>query len=75
MLFFEGNRHVGIGGEANLVSLDGRDQALGDIVMVPLVAAFAAVLHRELDPVSFNTVNRAKMDPIGADYFGVFLDL
>jgi len=75
LLFLKGNGDVGIGGEANRVALDACDQALGNLVMVAFVASFAAVLHRELDPVSFNTVNRSHMHSIGADYFGVFPDL
>ncbi len=50
-------------------------RALGDKVMVALVAALPAVLLGELDPVAFDAVNGSHMHAIGANDFGVFLDL
>jgi hypothetical protein len=43
--------------------------------MVALVAALPAVGLGELDPVAFDAVNGAHMHAIGANNFGVFLDL
>jgi hypothetical protein len=45
-----------------------------DEVVMALVAAFSAVLLRQLDAIAFDPVDRADMDAIGPDDFHVFLD-
>lgn len=73
--FFERHRDVGIGAQTHCaIVLDRRDQALADIMMMPLMAAFPAVLLGQLDPVTVHMVDGADMDAIGADHFGMFLN-
>jgi hypothetical protein len=79
---FERHRNVGIGAQAHgAVALDLRDKALADIVMMPFMAPGSAldlrsaVLLGQLDAITLDMVDGAHMDAVGADDFGMFLDL
>jgi hypothetical protein len=67
-------RHVRVGREPNLVAFDVGDEAFVDEVVMALVAAFAAVLLRQLDAAAFDLVDRADMDAIDPDDFHKFFD-
>jgi len=78
---FEGHRDVGVGGQADLVALDTRDQAGRDEVVVPGMRALplgdvgTRILLGQLDAVALDLVDGADMDAVGADDFHMFLDL
>jgi hypothetical protein len=42
---------------------------------MPLVGALSAVFLGQLDPVAFNPIDLADVNPISTDDFGVFLDI
>src|ERR1700753_481712 len=60
--------------KTHLVALDFRNQPHIDVVMMPLVRAFATVLLRQLDPVAFDLVDGPDMDAIRADDLHVLFD-
>jgi hypothetical protein len=69
-LFLEqAERDIAIGREANLLAFNAGNEAFGEIMMVAFVAALAAVLPGQLDPVALHLVDRADMNAIGADHF------
>src|SRR5688572_13800034 len=61
LLLLECHRHVAIGREAHLVTLDVGDETEIDEVVVALVAVRAAVGFGQLDPAAFNPVDGADM--------------
>ncbi len=80
-LFLERHRDVGVGGEPHLAVLDRGDEAQRDVMMMPFMAALtlddlrARVLLGQLDAVALDMVDGTDMDAVGADDFGMFLDL
>jgi len=65
---------IAAGSQADLVPLDFGNQSLWDEMMVLLVA-FAAVGPDELDAIVFDSVDRADVSAIGADYFHMFANV
>ena len=55
--------------------MDRGHQSAINIMMVAFMAAHAAVGFGQLDAVAFNLVYRSDMDAVGANDFGMFLDL
>ena len=51
------------------------NQPAGDEMVMPFMAAFATVLLGQLDAVALNVIHRADMNAIGANDFGMFLNL
>jgi hypothetical protein len=73
--FFHRDGHGTNRGQTNLVTFHVRNKASVDEVVVTLVASLAAVLPGQLDPVAFDSIDRADVNAIGADHFHMFLDL
>ena len=67
LFLFHRHGHVCVGRQPDLVAFDVGDEPLVDEVMVAPVAALAAVLLGQLDAVTFDLVDRADMDTVGAD--------
>ena len=81
LLFFERHGDVGVRAQAYDTILDIGDQAERDEVVVPFMGAMpfvdqrARILLGQLDAAALDVVDRADMDAVGADDFGMFLDL
>jgi len=79
--FLERDRDVTVRAKADLAVLDIGDQAERDVVVMPFVArrAFvdlrARILLGQLDAAALDSVDRADMDAVCADDFGMFLNL
>jgi hypothetical protein len=73
--FFHRDGHGTDRRQANLVSFDVRDKAPVDEVVVTPVMPLAAVLPGQLDAATFDPIDRADVNAIGADDFHMFHDL
>jgi hypothetical protein len=79
--FFERHGNVGIRAQPYDIVLDRSDKATGNEVVMPDMGRFSAldlgarVLFGQLDAVALDMVDGADMDAIGANDFGMFLDL
>src|SRR4051794_16044407 len=66
--------HVAPRRQANLIALDLGDEAARDVMMMLLVTD-ATVGADQLDPVTFDAVDRSEVDAICSDHFHMFANI
>ena len=72
--FFKGDGNIRIGGQANPITFNIRNEAARNEVVMPFVGPFTAILLCELDPASFDAVDRPDMHAVGTNDFHMLSD-